>query len=49
MPRAQYLTSDSKNSTKETKVCTLSNEIFSYVILILDEEFMTVLPRTPVY
>jgi hypothetical protein len=49
MPRAQYLTSDSETHTQETKVHTISNEIFPTVIWILDEEVMTVLPGTPVY
>jgi hypothetical protein len=49
MPRAQYLTSDSKTHTQETKVRTLSNGSGPTSFWILYEEVMIVLPGTPVY
>jgi hypothetical protein len=48
MPRAQYLISDFKIRTKETTTRTLSNAI-GHFIWILYEDFMSVLPGTPVY
>jgi hypothetical protein len=46
MPCAQYLISNSENSTQNTMDFTLSNAIGLTGIWILYEEFMTVLPGT---